>query len=353
MPATAYIISLNFNPGHVSHLIAGYMQMKDLGYEPVCLVHQKFVDFLPEKISCAVYGKDEIVPCDVAMFLFPSEKNLRMMRRLRRKYKTKILYLFHEPLDSLKAYWAAEKSVTHILKTWAVGLVNAVTVRLSDAVILPSEKALRLYDDGSMYFNRNRAMIPLMFDDEQTETERSLKRKYISYIGTVTADHAFEEFLAFVNHMITDGLYPDVKFLVATRSKVERDARMVSMLSSGRLELIDGEPLSNEHINLCYAESFLIWNAYNRTTQSGVLVKAFMFGTPAIVLNDNLSEYTRHGYNVAAVADNTDMVELMSAVSDILDNQEKYISNCRETFNGHFYYRKYNDKVTALLNANK
>ena len=327
--------------------------MKDLGYDPICLIHPKFVDFLPENVRYSVYGSDKLASCDVAMFLFPSEKNLRLIIRLRRMYKAKILYLFHEPLDSLKAYWTAEKSVFHILRTWVVGLVNAITVILSDAVILPSEKALMLYDRGVMYFNKNRAMIPLMFDDERTEKERTQVRKYISYIGTVTADHAFEEFLIFINYIIREGLYPQVKFLVATRSKVERDFCVESMLASGRLELIDGKPLSNEQINMCYASSFMIWNAYNRTTQSGVLVKAFMFGTPAIVLNSNLSEFTTDRYNVAAVVDNTSRKELLSAVEEILDNQEKYNLNCRETFSRHFYYRKYNDNVTELLIASK
>lgn len=350
MSQTAYIVSLNFNPGHVSHLIAGYMQMKDLGYDPVCLVNQKFVDFLPDWINCSVYGKDELTSCAVAMFLFPSEKNLKLMRRLRRRYHSKILYLFHEPLDSLKAYWSAEKSVLHILKTWAVGLVNALTVRLSDAVILPSVKAVKLYDDSWLYSNKNRAMIPLMFADEQTEIERNARRKYISYIGTVTLDHAFEEFVTFADSMIREGLYPDVKFLIATRSKVQREARLDAMLDSGRLELIDGHPLTNEQINNCYAESIVIWNAYNRTTQSGVLVKAFMFGTPAIVLKENLSEFTVHGYNVVAISDNKDNREITTAVSEVLDNLPEFTGNCRKTFTERFYYGQYNDKVSALLN---
>ena len=350
MSQIAYIISLNFNPGHVSHLIAGYMQMRDLGYTPVCLVHQKFLDFLPEEVRCAVYGRDELEPCAVAMFLFPSEKNLKLMRRLRRKYRSKILYLFHEPLDSLKAYWSAEKSILHILKTWAVGLVNALTVKLSDAVILPSEKALKLYDGSWLYSNKNRAMIPLMFADEQTEIERNTERKYISYIGTVTYDHAFEEFLTFADYVISEGLYPEVKFLIATRSKVQRDARVEAMSDSGRLELIDGHPLTNQQINVCYAESIVIWNAYNRTTQSGVLVKAFMFGTPAIVLKENLSEFTVHGYNVVAISDNRDKGEIAAAFAEILDNLKEYTGNCRDTFSERFYYGRYNDKVYALLN---
>lgn len=45
------IISLNFNPGHVSHMLASYKQCEDLGYESVYYVNKKFVPFLPQKIT--------------------------------------------------------------------------------------------------------------------------------------------------------------------------------------------------------------------------------------------------------------------------------------------------------------
>lgn len=348
MSKLAYIISLNFNPGHISHIIAGYKQMEEIGYESVCLIHPRFVDFLPAKMRCTVYGDGKIKPCAVAMFLFPSEKNIVVMLRLKLLGKVKILYLFHEPLDKIKSYWTADKNIIRILRIYLIGIVNAITVFLSDFIILPSKKALELYDDNKIYFN-NRILIPLMFDDEYSENYRGVKRKYISYIGTVTSDHAFEEFISCIYYLINEGLYPGVDFLIATRSSLDYDKRIEAMMSTNRLKIISGTPLSNDLINLCYAESLVIWNAYNRTTQSGVLVKAFMFGVPALVMNNNVSEYVTHGGNAFALFDNKNKIEIVEALDNILSNREVYSLNCIRTFNEHFYYRKYNETMSSII----
>ena len=68
----AYVISLNFNPGHVSHMIASYRQLEELGYESWMYIDYQFVDFIPQGIRYVVYGEGKPFHCDVAIFLFPS-----------------------------------------------------------------------------------------------------------------------------------------------------------------------------------------------------------------------------------------------------------------------------------------
>ena len=38
----ALIVSLNFNPGHFSHLIANYKLLEDVGYKPYLYVNEAF-----------------------------------------------------------------------------------------------------------------------------------------------------------------------------------------------------------------------------------------------------------------------------------------------------------------------
>ena len=45
---TALIISLNFHPGHVSHMVASYKQCEKLGYELVYYVNPSFIPYLPK-----------------------------------------------------------------------------------------------------------------------------------------------------------------------------------------------------------------------------------------------------------------------------------------------------------------
>ena len=56
---TALIISLNFHPGHVSHMVASYKQCEKLGYELVYYVNPSFIPYLPKgsRIVSAVEGK--------------------------------------------------------------------------------------------------------------------------------------------------------------------------------------------------------------------------------------------------------------------------------------------------------
>ena len=75
----ALIISLNFNPGHVSHMVASYKQCEELGYESVYYVNPAFIPFLP-KDSRAVSATDgKRLKTDLAIFLFPSQKNLPLI----------------------------------------------------------------------------------------------------------------------------------------------------------------------------------------------------------------------------------------------------------------------------------
>ena len=76
----ALVISLNFNPGHVSHLIASYRQLEELGYESQLFVDAAFIPFLPKNCRYCVYGKDKIPQVSVAIVLFPSQKNLFLSR---------------------------------------------------------------------------------------------------------------------------------------------------------------------------------------------------------------------------------------------------------------------------------
>ena len=51
-----------------------------------------------------------------------------------------------------------------------------------------------------------------------------------------------------------------------------------------RLKLVVGKPMSNLEINNYFNKSLVVWNAYRRSMQSGVLPKAYMFGTPVIIV---------------------------------------------------------------------
>ena len=77
-----------------------------------------------------------------------------------------------------------------------------------------------------------------------------------------------------------------------------------------------GRPLSDdEEINEYYASTFVVWNAYARTTQSGVLAKRlYVWYTRYSPSEECLSEFTEEGKEVVAIDDNTSFEEVEGAV---------------------------------------
>lgn len=343
----ALIVSLNFNPGHVSHMLASYRQLEELGYESVYYVDEAFVPYLSKDSRIYVYGKEKIANVSLAVFVFPSHKNLPVIRKLKGQ-GAKIIYIFHEPLAPLNEYRKAGFSYKYLVRLWIINRISSLTVRWSDAVLVPSKKAEEFYHANPLYQNKNVHYLPLLYDDEWTAHYVDKARLYFGYIGTVAADHSFKEYLQFVEKAISENRLPHIVFLIATKSEFEVPRILAE---SSRLVIQKGRPLSNEEINEYYSSSFVVWNAYARTTQSGVLAKSFMFGTPAIVLRKNLSEFSVDGQEVAAIDDNTSFDEIEEAVLRITENFGHYSLAARKRFEDTFYYRHYNNTFSKILSS--
>ena len=349
MKKKALIVSLKFNPGHISHLTASYKQCEELGYESTYYIVPKFKNFLPIESRSIYYGEAKPKDFDLALFLFPSEKVLPTIWQLRRSHECKVIYVFHEPVVSFDEYIKAGYSRFQTFFEKLKDLVGCWIVRSADAVILPSKKAYNNFKVCKRYKNEKYYYVPLMFDNENVE-ENSFERKYFSYIGTIATDHSFNEYMAFVLWAIRNKELDSIKFMIATRNYVDRTGDVIEAIKSGRLVVIDGKPMTNEEINKYYSQSYVIWNAYERMMQSGVLPKAFMFGTPALVLRKNESEFVKDGEGVVAIDDNNSSEEIRNAVSEIVGNFDYYSSRSRELFFRDFYYRSHNELFKKIIN---
>ena len=139
---------------------------------------------------------------------------------------------------------------------------------------------------------------------------------------------------------------PEFKFLIATKSSFTVPD---ILKDSQRISIQQGRPLTDEEINAYYVSTIVVWNAYARTTQSGVLAKSFMFGTPAIVLRKNCNEFAHDGIEIKAIEDNTNKDEIAAAIEEVKKNFGAYSSNCRKRFMESFYYRQYNKQFRELI----
>lgn len=344
----ALIISLNFNPGHVSHMVASYKQCEELCYKSIYYVDPAFLPFLPKGSNIQFVSEGISCKIDLAIFLFPSQKNLPLIWKLKHQ-GTKVIYIFHEPLAPMSVYRKAGFSYKYLLRLWLINRISALIVKYSDIILLPSRKSVNLYVRNHSYKNKNYYYLPLMYDDERTIEFINLKRQFFSYIGTIAADHSFNEYLDFVCWAIKNDELPEFNFLIATKSRFEIPGLL---RNSSRIVIKQGKAMTDEEINMCYASSIVVWNAYVRTTQSGVLAKSFMFGTPALVMRTNLNEFMHENANVVAIDENTDKNQIKRAIQKIYRNFENFSTESRMEFEKSFYYKVYNDDLVRIINKN-
>jgi glycosyltransferase involved in cell wall biosynthesis len=86
-------------------------------------------------------------------------------------------------------------------------------------------------------------------------------------------------------------------------------------------------------MTLRYLESFCVWNLYKCTTQSGVLPKAFMTGTPVIANSlGSFPDFIRNGLNGEIVDDSRNFEAILRASERIRKNFETYARGCRRSF---------------------
>lgn len=346
---TALIISLNFRAAHISHLVASYLQLEELGYKCYCYIHPDAIKYLPSNIKYITSLKG-LKKIDLAIFWFPSLKNIKTMLRLKLLNGAKILYVYHEPIEKFKSYLNSGNSYWWTTKFFAKFYVSLIFLMLSDRIILPSKKAIRLYNDGiCKLINKNYDYLPLMYPDEQTKENKLTVRQYISYIGGVSKDHAYPEFVDFIYNAYKENEFKGTRFLIASWRNIDRDERIKEMINAGVLDLKVGTPMTNDEINHFYSSSKFIWNAYNRSTQSGVLAKAFMFGTPALVNEHNVSEFIEDEREIKTVKDNKDYNSLVYSSNFILENFDTLSSNSRKNFEKNYFYKKNNKVMESII----
>lgn len=353
----AILVSKRFNPGHISHMEANYKLLEEQGFDVRYSVHERFLSF-PD---CSMQGKtssfsDWVVLSRDDLFIvwYPSVSvvfNLLLVRLLSR---ATTVYIYHEPYTSFSSYRAAGFSWLKTVRVTAISWVSSVISSLSDKIILPSERAFQAVPNARLQPHRY-AKINLMFGDESGHSTQGLERDFVSYIGTIAEDHAFEEFIRLMQVCIADKALLPLKFLIATRSPLpEKNRALIEQcMSSGRLVLQVGQPMSNVEINRCYASSVVVWNAYRRSMQSGVLPKAYMFGTPVLVSTSNKSEYFSEGVHGAIISDRYGTQEFQQAITQVQTDWNTVSKNCRNHYLDNFDYRALSNTFINFVSDKK
>lgn len=342
------IISLNYSPAFVSHMLAYGECSEMIGFKAYYLVNDKYLEELNKSVdseyivrSVNEHEYSAAIICNVGI------KHMIIATQL--KFKgVPIFYVFHEPDFSLKRI--TQESAMNGLKLIVASLCSAYILKNSTKILLPSKFAVKMYEKTFSFINRNYTFFPLLFCNEYSYSKREQElREYFSYIGTATESHNFEKYLEIIKYVAKHE--KSIKFCIGTKNDIESyiDADICDLVRSGRLMIKSGRILTNEEINSLTEQSFCVWNAYKISTQSGVLARSFMMGTPVLATEvGSFKEYVKEYYNGAFIK-NQNNKELLEKIVLIKENIKSYSVNCHKTFNEIFGTEKNSDKLKHII----
>lgn len=354
MRRKAALISLRFNPGFVQTLIGYAKALEELGVSVDFLVNPHYEQFKEaESAAPLISYRGGAAPksWDIAIFLNPSVDNYRLGLQLKAG-GAKILYLYHEPWQLSLAY-VRNEGLRAAVRAAAAHRATTPVLRLADRILLPSKTALEAYRKIDGRHNPHAVYFPLIFEDSAPNSVADLlaQKRYFSFIGNPCRSHGFDHYIAAIRHGILAG--DQTKFLIASRFPIPKAVLRDPLLQkhSDRIAIHCGRPLGEEEINRFFAASFCVWNLYRRSTQSGVLPKAFMFGTPVIAGQvGSFPEFVQDGWN-GRFSDARDMESVWTAVRDMREDLPRFSRNCRSAFREVFYYRSNLNVLRNILGA--
>lgn len=342
-----FIMSAKFSPGHFSHMLAYYKLFEELDYQPYLFVDNRYNSFLrdyKEFQSIIINTSFDVIP-DILLIYNLSSKDMKYVKQLKRKNANlKVYFVYHEPWYGFKR-WICDvikhnESVIDNIKALGRFIFSKSVIKNANKVILSSNKAVDFYVKNCIKYNKNYVLFPLVFIDESIDNNTSLikEKKYFSFISTAAAAKNFDLFIKYIKYRSRKD--KDALFQIATRTDISRyiDSEIKSLIDNNRLIVIHGHSLTNDEINYAYAISCCTWMLYRRSTQSGVLCKAMMFGSPVIASDIGSFKEFVDGSNGIVLSQNYSFQDIDNAYGSIMSELESFSQNARKTFLNKFLY---------------
>lgn len=341
----ALVVSKSFAPAHVSHMVAYAKLLKACGYDVDFLLDDNYRSWQEfSRVGNVLSRECSYNKYTVTIIYNASIHNAKLARKLKQS-GSKVIYVFHEPTFGLKR---EKETFIQKIKLCIACCSSLLTVASSYAVLLASKAGHKQYMDKFKCINKNAYYFPLIYDDEK-EFENN-DRKYLSFLGAAIGSHNFDLYVDYMKYAYEKNI--DYKFCIATKTKLDdgflNDEIISDMIINNRLVISQGKILSNDEMNDYYASSFCVWNVYNDSTQSGVLPRAYMMGTPVLASKiGSFLEYVKP--NLTGEFCSYDYNDIYKKTNLIYDNFQKYTANCRENFLHEFYYKNKVDLMKKIL----
>ena len=358
----AAVISLHFTYAHSTHMIGLAQLLRSIGFAVTFILAEEYLSSprfsqIGDVIEASGFHLDlECSPIDVAVFCNSAVKNHTLGSTLR-AYKSSIFYLFHEPESIWNWQVLKSEGALKMLRFVVSTYYSIKILRQSSGVIVCSSCAKSLYMKSYLRINPNVHVIPLPFEDEvgeeRFEQMRSRKR-YFGFVGTACKAHGFDAFVEFAKYALRNG--SGIPFVIATgvdlSTLLKSDQELSGLVQQGKICLQHGRRLSNDEINQYYLECFCIWNVYRRSTQSGVLPRSFMTGTPVLASRiGSFPEDVFPGLTGEFVDANEEPAAILAIVEHMHEHATDYFGECRKRFLEKFHYAANRLRLIDILKS--
>lgn len=332
------IFSNKFSPAHFSHLVAFYKGYEELNYDCMLVLDRKYEDFVNQyKGILKVKFNDEtnFENVDHVIIYNISTIDSKYLKKVMDK-KTTLHVIVHEPWPGMKKtiknYFDKVEPLNETIKSFGRNYFLKKLLKKGAKIIVCSNNAAKVYNKEKI------SVLPLIFEDENTNIiNDKVEKKYFSFIGSATPAHGFNEYVNFIKA----NRDKDILFQIATSSNINetlKDELLQEMIKNNKLIVQQGRFLTNEEINLAYLKSSSTWLLYKRSTQSGVICKSWMFGTPVICSNiGSFGEYV-DGTN-GIILENINNEEILNKYMQINNDLDNMSKSSRESFDKHFNYK--------------
>lgn len=348
------LVSQKFNVGHLSTIV-GWKRLADLdGHETVMYLDKRYKPFFEDVDALCVYDEkdlEQVGRIDVIIIMNLAPTDGVFLRRMKKNGTPKVIFVHHEPwrgwrteLNDTKRSKSLDQFVRRIVKK----LVGACVLRYTDCVVCPSKVAAEFYRKNEMHLNDEYVILPLLYPDEMAGVERQEKR-FFSFISTADTFKAFDQFVAFIKFAASRS--DSIRFLIATKTDITSyiDEEIEALQVEGRLVIQQGRDLTVEEINAAYDASRCVWLVYRISTQSGVILKAFMAGTPCIASNVGVFGEQIDGSNGILLRDPNDFDEILDAYKMIDADLQRYSAAARASFERYYLADTHLPEYQAIL----
>ena len=295
------IVSSNYAPAHFYSIYSLILYFKSIGRPFELKLNKKYFTYHPLLRGAIQNTKPEQLHFKNREYIFVNSSIKHVILMLVCLLQGSATSVFmHEPMRNFKKWLNLQSGLIKKFKIILLKVINDLHMLLSRKVYVFSINA---YNEVPEIFKSRVVQRRLLFPDllnlcpniECKEVEKHDKF-VVSYIGTISRDHNYENFLKLAETYKNSFKDCRVIFKVFTRSVEGRELPFIDSLTQGAV-------MSDTALIQAFTESDLVWCHYSSANQSGVIPMALMCSTVPIVSTVFNDKILSHEQNCFIVAD--------------------------------------------------